>query len=165
MALTGRDGSTPFSRIQNVLQSAPLYEGRFVERDTTRDTWATVTEENAALVVAIADAVNRHDLDALMPYLDGDIEHRDSRLPTVRRGREAIRQYFLELWTESPDASFSVDEVVAGGDWVIVRQTWRGLAGGDLVTWVARQFLNRKVRRIDVCATRAEALEAAGLDE
>ena len=121
------------------------------------------TEENAEAVVAIADAVNRHDLDALMAYLDEEIEHRDARLSKVRRGREAIREHFLELWKDSPNASFTVDEVVAEGDWVVVRQTWSGLADGARVTWVARQFRDRRVRRIEACATRAEALEAAGL--
>jgi ketosteroid isomerase-like protein len=121
------------------------------------------TEENAEVVVAIADAVNRHDLDALMAHLDDAIEHRDARLSKVRRGRGAIREHFLELWKDSPEASFTVDEVVAKGDWVIVRQTWSGLADDGLTTWVARQFRDRKVTRIDVCTTRAEALEAAGL--
>jgi hypothetical protein len=124
-----------------------------------------MTQANADVVVAIADAVNRRDLDALMPLLDAEIEHRDTRRSTVLRGREEMRQHFEELWTESPEASFSLDEMLEGDDWVIVRQTWRELSSGDLTTWVARQFLNRKVRRIEVYATRAEALEAAGLEE
>jgi predicted ester cyclase len=118
---------------------------------------------NAQVVGAIADAVSRHDLDALMVYLDEEIEHRDARLSKVRRGREAIRQHFLELWQESPNAAFTVDEVVAEADWVIVRQTWSELADGVLITWVARQFRDGRVRRIEVCATRAEAFEAAGV--
>jgi hypothetical protein len=74
-----------------------------------------------------------------------------------------MRQHFVELWGESPEASFSVDEILEDGDWMIVRQTWRGLAGGQLTTWVARRFVNGKVRRIEVYTTREEALEAAGL--
>jgi predicted ester cyclase len=121
------------------------------------------TEENAEVVAAIADAVDRHDLETLMVHLDDEIEHRDLRLDRVGRGREAIRAHFVELWNESPSASFTVDELVTEGEWVVARQTWHGLAEGELVTWVAREFRNRKVRRIVVCAARAEALEAAGL--
>ena len=124
-----------------------------------------MSQENGDVVVAIADAVERRDLDALMPLLDEEVEHRDARRSTAPRGREEMRRHFVELWAESPRASFSVDETLEEGDWVVVRQTWRGLASGDLTTWVARQFLNRKVRRIEVYATRAEALEAAGLSE
>jgi ketosteroid isomerase-like protein len=124
-----------------------------------------VAETNPDVVVAIAEAVNRRDLDALMTHLDEDIEHRDAQLSTVRHGREAIRQHFLELWREHPDASFRVDEVVAEGDWVVVRQDWRGLADGELTTWVARRLVNGKVREIDVCSTRAQALRAAGVQD
>ncbi|MET0810173.1 MAG: ester cyclase, partial [Thermoleophilaceae bacterium] len=94
-----------------------------------------------------------------------EIEHRDARRSTALRGREEMRRHFVDLWGENPRASFSVDEMFESGDWIVVRQTWQGLASGELTTWVARQFLNRKVRRIEVCASRAEALEAAGLSE
>ena len=114
--------------------------------------------------MAIADAVERHDLDALMTHLADDIEHRDSASGEVRHGREAIREHFVELWNESPAAWFAVEEVVEKGDWVVVRQRWSGLASGELTTWVARRFAGGRVRRIDVCATRAEALAAAGLE-
>jgi ketosteroid isomerase-like protein len=124
-----------------------------------------MARENVEVVVAIADAVERRDLDALMPLLDEEIEHRDARRSTALRGREEMRRHFVDLWAENPRASFSVNEILESGDWVIVRQTWRGLAGGEVTTWVARQFLNRRVRRIEVCATRAEALEAAGLSK
>lgn len=118
---------------------------------------------NADVVEAISDAVARRDLDALIPLLDPDIEHRDAVHSTALHGREEMRRHFVCLWRESPEASFSVDEVLAEGDWVVARQTWSGLSGGELITWVARRFVNRKVRQIEVHATRAEALEAAGL--
>jgi predicted ester cyclase len=118
---------------------------------------------NSDVVLAIADAFNRRDIDALMPLLDEGVEHRDVRRSTALRGRREMRQHFVELWGESPEASFRVDEILEDGDWVIVRQTWRGLAGGQLTTWVARRFVNGKVRRIEVYTAREEALEAAGL--
>ena len=130
-----------------------------------RDTCRGVTETNADVVVAIVEAVNRRDLDALMTYLDEDIEHRDAQLSKVRRGREAIRQHFVELWREHPEASFSIDEVVVEGEWVVVRQDWRGLAEGELTTWVARRFVDGRVRQIDVCSTRARAVQAAGVPD
>jgi len=118
---------------------------------------------NADVVLAIADAVNRRDLDALMPLLDEGIEHRDARRSIAHQGRVGIRRHFDELWKESPEASFSVDEIVEGGEWVVVRQRWRGLADGELTTWVAREFHDGRVKRIEVHGSRADALEAAGL--
>jgi hypothetical protein len=120
---------------------------------------------NADVVLAIADAVNRRDLDALMPLLDEGIEHRDARRSIAQQGRVGIRRHFDELWKESPEASFTVDEIVAGGEWVVVRQRWRGLADGELTTWVAREFRDGRVKRIEVHGSRADALEAAGLSE
>src|SRR5262245_41305740 len=119
--------------------------------------------ENADVIAAIADAVRRRDLDQLLTFLDPEIEHRDLRLSKLQRGHPAIREYFVELWSESPDAWFAVDELVVEGDWVIVRQRWHGLSTGELTTWVARRFVDGRVRRIDVCSTRAEALKAARL--
>ncbi len=120
---------------------------------------------NADVVLAIADAVERHDLDALMALLDEAIEHRDARQSTRLRGRDELRRHFVELWEESPAAFFRVDQAREKGDWVVVRQTWSGLAAGDLTTWVAREFRNGRVKRIEVHAGRAEALETAGLSE
>jgi predicted SnoaL-like aldol condensation-catalyzing enzyme len=97
----------------------------------------------------------------VLDHLDERIEHRDTRMTAVRRGKESIRSHFDELWSESPDASFEVDEIVAEGDWVVVRQTWSGLASGGLVTWVARRFADGRVQRIDVCETREQALAVA----
>ena len=122
-------------------------------------------QDNVDVVLAIADAVGRRDLDALMPLLDQDIEHRDARRSTTQRGRAAIRRYFEELWKESPEASFSVDEILAGGDWVVVRQRWRGLPDGELTTWVAREFRDGIVRRIEVHGSRDDAVQAAGLSD
>lgn len=122
-----------------------------------------MAESNADVVLAIADAVERHDLEALMALLDEEIEHRDASGSIAGRGRDAIGRYFDELWEESPEASFAVDEIVEDGDWVVVRQRWSGRADGELTTWVAREFRGGRVKRIDVHGSRGDALEAAGL--
>jgi ketosteroid isomerase-like protein len=173
--ITGRGGSSGAPVELETTHVWTVKDGRAVSVHAYRDraealeaaglSDSAMSQENADVVVAIADAVKRHDLDGLMALLDEEIEHRDAQRSTVLRGREEMRRHFVDLWAENPRASFSVDEMLESSDWVVVRQTWEGLAGGDLTTWVARQFLNRKVTRIDVCATRAEALEAAGLSE
>ena len=137
-----------------------------VHADSTREAALEAAgRSNADVVLAIADAVGRGDLDALMPLLDEGIEHRDARGSVVSQGRDGIRRHFDDLWRESPGASFSVDEIVEGGDWVVVRQRWRGLADGQLTTWVAREFRDGRVKRIEVHGSRADALEAAGLSD
>ncbi len=137
----------------------------FVVRAKERDTARAMAERNSDLVLAIAEAVRRRDLDTLMALLDDRVEHQDARRSTALRGREELKQHFLELWRESPEASFGVDEIRDAGDWVVARQTWHGLAQGRLTTWVARRFVSGRVRQIEVYTTRAEALEAAGLSE
>ncbi len=82
---------------------------------------ARTSEETARAAFA---AINAHDPDALV--LCGHPEHYADELLALGRtvrGREGVRQFFVELITAVPDVHMAVDKVVATADLAVV--TWR----------------------------------------
>ena len=72
-------------------------------------------EENKAVIVRMHEAVNRHDLTALD-------EH-----PGMAGTREFLTRYFQVC----PDAQATIEELVAEGEWVVVRMISRGTQRGE----------------------------------
>ena len=72
-------------------------------------------EENKAVVVRMHEAVNRHDLTALD-------EH-----PGMAGTREFLTRYFQVC----PDAQATIEELVAEGEWVVVRMISHGTQQGE----------------------------------
>ncbi len=82
---------------------------------------ATISEETARTAFA---AINAHDPDALV--LCGHPEHYADELLALGRtvrGRDGVREFFVELITAVPDVRMAVDKVVATPDHAVV--TWR----------------------------------------
>jgi len=113
------------------------------------------------------------DLGALLAIFDDDMVTR--RLapmpdPGTWHGLEGMLAVLTE-WTDTFDEfTMKGEEFIDAGDQVIVRvaQEGRGDDSGVPVTgtfWFVLGVGNRKVVSLDMYATRAEALEAAGLSE
>ncbi len=130
--------------------------------------------EVAGLAAAVADALNDRNADALLALVNPDYEFH-SRLVAVEgrpyRGREGFLDYFRDLDEGFTDVHWDLDEIVGGrGDDVLVvfRFTARGRQSGTPVDVLGPQvwtFRDGTVWRNVIYASKAEALEAAGLSE
>ena len=135
-----------------------------------------MSEENVEIVLRVADAHTRRDVDALLAILSPDVEWEDpvwwTESMRVYKGHQEVREWFERALVE-PWESFRVeaeevipvgdDRVVAGG---FVRGRGRGSGvetevRGWLVFWIEDGLITRRCLFRD----RAEALEAAGLSE
>lgn len=63
---------------------------------------------------------------------DGYVGH-DPSEPEDLRGPEGFKSYVRQFRTAFPDLEVDVDEMVAEGDTVAVRYTWRGTHEGELM--------------------------------
>ncbi len=126
------------------------------------------------LIDRIVEAMHDRDVGRLMTLVDPEFEFY-SRLLRVDgrayRGEEGIRRFFAEVDEAFERVHWTLDEIVrgAGDDLVVVfRQELRGRASGaplDLPSFQAWKFRDGRPWRMVVHETRAEALEAAGLEE
>ena len=87
------------------------------------------------------------------------------------RGAEACWDFYVEDAKAFEEGYFELPELIdAGGDKVVAnqRREMRGKASGASIVydlWIVMTFRGGKQLRADWFATRAEALEAAGLSE
>ena len=137
-----------------------------------------MSEENKVdadeLAAAIIEAMNARDPDALVALVHPDIEFH-SRLVAlegrVYRGRGGLADYFRDIEAAFADARWELDEIVGwhGNELVVtIRTTARGHESGvpiDVVTPQVWSFREGRAWRNVTYASRAEALEAAGLSE
>ena len=84
-------------------------------------------EENKALVHRAYELVNRRELDAFFELLAPEyVEH----LPIGDKSLEQVKQYAGTVFGAFPDIHFTIEDMVAEGDKVAVRVTWRGTHKG-----------------------------------
>lgn len=133
-----------------------------------------MSQENVETVRRALDAFNRRDRAMWLAVCDPEVENvppRDWPESEPIRGSGAVWDFYIEgnqPWEDSP---FENEEVIdAGNDKVVVdmRREVRGKASGVSVAWRYWQvvtFRNGKALRIEWFADRAEAFEAAGLEE
>jgi uncharacterized protein len=133
-----------------------------------------MSQENVEIVRRSTDAYNRRAFDDAAPDMDPGIEWDMSRVPIpeagVYRGFAGLLT-FLGLWDESWEShQIEPQEFIDAGDQVISisRQLGRGRVSGVEVEqqiaqiWTLR---DRKIVRMEMYPSRAEALEAVGLSE
>jgi ketosteroid isomerase-like protein len=132
-----------------------------------------MSQENIELAKKGYAAIARRDFDAVLDFLDPDIEsHNPPEVPEagVHRGREAVLRDWSQMDELFEDFSMEVDEFIEAGDELVVFLRYRARARGSAAIVEAqmahvltirdgkavcvRQFLNREA-----------ALEAAGLSE
>jgi steroid delta-isomerase-like uncharacterized protein len=95
---------------------------------------AELAERNRALVLRFYQALNTGDSAALGEYLASDfVDHTpQAGSPTKHPGVEGVRKWLAARRAAFPDARFTPDEVIAEGDRVVVRETFRGTQQGQL---------------------------------
>ena len=132
-----------------------------------------MSQENVELMRRVYEAVARSDLNAAYAYLHPEIEfhtYAESPAAGVYRGREAVRKYNEDLFEQFESVRFEIAEIVDAGDSVVVVSTQHALPKGGrqeidvrmTEVWTIRDDLLAERHSY---ATRAEALEAAGLSE
>jgi ketosteroid isomerase-like protein len=130
-----------------------------------------MSQENVEIVRRSYAAFDRGDLAAALDDADPDlVVRRYDPEDATWHGPEGFVQSFVD-WTEGFDQfSASAEEFIDAGDRVIVRihQIARGKGSGVPVEadfWFVHKLSGGKVTRLDMFASKAPALEAAGLRE
>jgi ketosteroid isomerase-like protein len=92
----------------------------------TAETLDRTSAETRDVVERFNAALNRHDIDAVMALMTDDCLFENTfPAPDGERyqGQPAVRGFWQELVDSTPDAHFTVEELVAMGDRCVVR--WR----------------------------------------
>lgn len=87
------------------------------------------TAENKALIRRVFDeALNAGKLSLLDQLFASDFV--DNATPEQRPGPQGVKDYFQSVRTGFPDMQVTIDDLIAEGDKVVVRTTWRGTHTG-----------------------------------
>jgi ketosteroid isomerase-like protein len=136
-----------------------------------------MSEENVELVRAQIDAYNRGDYDAALALLDEEVEWHvpevaalDAPASGIVQGRALVAEQFarwLEAWETH---AFQVTDALSQGDDVFIAglQVGRGRHSGldiRVPTFHVFTVRDQKIVAMRAFSERADALEAAGLDE
>ena len=133
-----------------------------------------MSQENVEVVQWGLDAFNRRDKAAWIAICHQDVENfppREWPESAPVRGTEAIWDFFVEAQGAWEEGSYEWGDLIKAGANKIVanqRREMRGKASGADVVWsywVVFTFRKGRVLRFEWFADRAEALEAAGLQE
>ena len=89
------------------------------------------TEQHKAIVRRFFEDFSHATVDELL--IPDYVHHDPSLPPELQRGREAYKQVVSLFLTAFPDLKTTVDDVVAEGDKVACRWTFRGTQRGEAV--------------------------------
>lgn len=91
-------------------------------------------ERNKAAMRRMVDEVfNGRNMGAIDEMLAPDFVEHEELPPGVPQGREGVKALTTMLHTAFPDFKATIDDMVAEGDKVTVRMTWRGTHRGDFM--------------------------------
>ncbi len=91
------------------------------------------TETNKALVRRVTEeGWNQGKLAVFDELAAPDVVNHDPDRPDVRT-REDYKRFVTEVRSEYPDLHFTIEDLIAEGDKVVVRSTFRGTNTGDIV--------------------------------
>jgi ketosteroid isomerase-like protein len=129
-----------------------------------------MSEENAERLRQGFEEWNRRGPDGIVDFLDEDIEFLPIELDHAIRGRAEVRRYYdewLEVWE---GFSAELQEVIEAGNALFVAARMRARAKGsgvevDMHYFASFTVAEGKATRWVEHRERAEALEAAGLEE
>jgi len=133
-----------------------------------------MSEENVEVVRRSIDAFNRGDVEAMVvdvhPEVEGTDDPRVPGAPHKGRGRAKVKRYFESMSRYWESVRLAPERVIDLGDDVLVlgRMTARSRRGGPEIERPLDQMVtlrDGKIIRNRIFSTRAEALEAAGLEE
>jgi steroid delta-isomerase-like uncharacterized protein len=90
-------------------------------------------EENKAVVLRWFAELDRGNLDIVDELIADDYVDHNPALPNLPPGREGVRQYVRILKAAFPDASHTIEDVIAEGNKVMTRVTARGTFLGECI--------------------------------
>jgi steroid delta-isomerase-like uncharacterized protein len=89
-------------------------------------------QENMAIARRSWDAWNAHDIEAWIKVLDENQVLESDTIPSPLKGHAAARP-FMEMYVKAfPDLHFTIDQMIATGDYVVSRYTATGTHKGEL---------------------------------
>jgi len=88
-------------------------------------------KENIQLAEQQIAALNARDLDGFMSCVDDSYIGHAETAPGPVRGRAGMRRYMETILGAFPDLHVEIEEVLASGNSVIVRQRWIGTHQGN----------------------------------
>ena len=92
------------------------------------------TEQNKALVRQMVEEVfNRGNVSRADEFLAPDFVEREELPPGIPPGREAVKQFSTIFRSAFPDLKVTIDDIIAEGDKVVIRQTWSGTHKGEFM--------------------------------
>ena len=92
------------------------------------------TEQNKALVRQMVEEIfNRGNMSRADEFLAPDFVEREELPPGIPRDREGVKQLTTMLRSAFPDFKATIDDIVAEGDKVVIRQTWSGTHKGEFM--------------------------------
>lgn len=100
------------------------------------------------VVLAFNEALNRHDVPAMMQLMSEDcLFENTTPAPdgTVYKGKETVRRFWEEFFKHSPQARIEVEEIFGMGERCVMR--WKYF-------WVDEQGNSGHVRGVDVYRVR-----------
>lgn len=105
-------------------------------------------EPAGEIITRFNDACNRHDVAAIMAAMTGDCVFENTYPPPDGErfeGQAAVRGFWERLFAAAPQAAFEIEEIVACGDRVSARWTYR---------WVEADGAAGHVRGVDLFRLR-----------
>lgn len=92
------------------------------------------TEQNKALSRRLVDELfNRGNTKLADEFLAPDFAEHEELPPGIAPGREGVKQLATMLRSAFPDFKATIDDVIAEGDKVVIRQTWSGTQRGEFM--------------------------------
>jgi steroid delta-isomerase-like uncharacterized protein len=92
------------------------------------------TEQSKALVRRMVEEIfNRGNVSLADEFLAPDFIEREELPPGIPSGREGVIQMTAMLRSAFPDFKATIDDIIAEGDKVVIRQTWTGTHKGEFM--------------------------------
>jgi ketosteroid isomerase-like protein len=133
-----------------------------------------MSQENVERLRAAIDAYNREGPEAIIAFLDPDVEWVADRSDLGRvtyRGRDGVRKAFAEQFEGLDRLGFEIDELIDRGDQIVAlgqlhgRGRSTGIEGQSPLAIVFTVGGDGKIIRYESFRNAQEALEAVGLSE
>jgi len=88
-------------------------------------------KDNTQLAEQQVAALNARDLDGYLSRIDESYVGQSETAPGPIRGREGVRQNIETMFTAFPDLRIEIEQIIAGGDSVVVRARATGTHKGN----------------------------------
>lgn len=128
-----------------------------------------MSRENVEIVVGLAEAYVRGEVEEALSALAPDIEYKRAEEAVVR-GRDAVRAGWEQWEADWEDLETILESPIDAGDHVVLPVLFRARGRGSGIEIEGRfyevlELRDRKVIRWEEFSERTEALKAAGLEQ